>query len=134
MTFTDWLAEQAAMRKDDVADFAQGPACDPDWPVQAKQLEDYEDFVMREYGAGAVKTLHRAWNEFQKSKAPKGQESPFGGSIVGSVARAKANKRSRTRKSDPPAEPVSNGYQHTNFWQGHPTLDKANLPMKPPGR
>lgn len=131
MNFTDWLAEQAALRTDEVADFAQGPACDPEWPVQAKYLEAYEDFVVREYGVDAVKTLHRAWNEFQKDKAPKAQESPFGGSVVGSVSRAKRNKAKA--KSDP-TEPVSSGMQHSNFWQGHPTLDKAALPMKPPGR
>lgn len=131
MNFTDWLAEQAAMRTDDVADFAQGPACHALWPVNGRKLEVFEDFVVREYGAGAVKTLHRAWKEFERSRAPKAAESPFGGAVAASAARA---TRSRKARSVPPQEPVSSATQHSNFWAGDPMLDKSRLPMKPPGR
>lgn len=132
MNFTEWLAEQAATRTDDIADFAQGPACHGNWPINGRKVETFEDFVVREFGSNATKTLHRAWNEFQKSKAPKGQESPFGGSIAGSVARARGKMRVRTKASAPPEAP--SGSQHGNFWEGHPTLDKTLLPLKPPGR
>jgi len=132
MTFTDWLSEQAAMRTDEVADFAQGVACHALWPVNGRKLETFEDFVVREFGPGAVKVLHRAWNEFQKTKAPKPQESPFGGAMARSMARKSRQRPKKTSES--PEEPVTAGYQHGNFWQGHPTLDKSRLPMKPPGR
>jgi hypothetical protein len=130
MNFTDWLAEQAASRSDEVADFAQGVACHALWPTQGRVLETFEDFVVREFGTGAVKALHRAWNEYAKSKAPKPQSNPFGGSIDASAAKARRKKSA----SKPPTEVQSSGVQHTNFWAGHPTLDKAALPLKPPGR
>lgn len=129
MTFTEWLAEQAATRTDEVADFAQGVASHGLWPAQGRTLETFEDFVVREFGTGAVKALHRAWNEFAKVKAPKPQSNPFGGAQSASVSHAR-----RKKDSDKPTESVSSGIQHTNFWQGHPTLDKAALPLKPPGR
>ena len=131
MNFTSWLAEQAAMRTDEVADFAQGPVCHARWPVDGRILETFEDFVVKEFGVGAVKTLHRAWHEFQKTKAPKGQESPFGGPTVASVSRA---KRTRKLKAEVPVVGTPPGFQPANFWDGHPILDKAALPLKPPGR
>jgi len=130
MNFTDWLAEQAASRTDEVADFAQGVAGHALWPTQGRVLETFEDFVVREFGTGAVKALHRAWNEYAKSKATKPQSNPFGGSQAASVSRARGKKPS----SKSPTEALSSGIQSSNFWAGHPTLDKASLPMKPPGR
>ena len=131
MNFTEWLAEQAATRSDEIADFAQGPACHGGWPINGRKIETFEDFVVREFGQSAVKALHRAWNEWQKTKTLKGQESPFGGSIVGSVARARGKAKAKSKVAEPETPA---GFQHQNFWEGHPTLDKTNLPMKPPGR
>jgi len=126
MNFTDWLAEQAATRTDEIGDFAQGPACHPSWPAAGRNLEPFEDFVVREFGVAAVKSLHRAWKEFQKSREIQ-TESPFGGLVHRSVSRT--NPARRVKPADP--EPAT---QPANFWSGHPVLDKAALPMKPPGR
>lgn len=124
MNFTDWLTEQAACRTDEVADFAQGVACHALWPTRGRSLETFEDFVVREFGTGAVKALHRAWNEFTKEKAPK-SVNPFG-----RAADTPAAKARRKAKASAGAEIRSVG----NPWAGHPVLDKARLPLKPPGR
>jgi len=133
MNFTEWLAEQAATRRtDETADFAQGVACHALWPVGGRNLETFEDFVVREFGPGPVKVLHRVWNEYDRTRAPR-VESPFGGMMSASSPKTRRTTRKKA-DSDPPEVHQSTGIQSSNFWAGHPTLDKAALPMKPPGR
>ena len=129
MTFTEWLEEQRN-RTDVIGDFAVSVAGHPNWPKYADGLAQFSAFVDKEFGDGAVEALKTAWREFE-AKTGRGMKS----SITGHVSRTRSHQSPRKASNGKPAGvPPPPSAQAANFWAGDSVLDKARLPMKPPGR